>query len=487
MPRRPRWADSCPPSDHDADMDDESDYADRDAEWEQEEDDGEDGEECSWDYPPSPESLKSRWQTECRAVKALERAERPGEGPSSALQAARAARDRAEEAWRKALAPKPVSIRLGYAQRKLDKAQRAVERAERDMHQFEEEARWRRQELQEAIDAATQRKAGRQKELDDLHREAGEVAEANKLRGHDEGATSAGGQKFRDDVADGLKALIEVIDEGSEARGMANLLLAKLATAPGETQHQSYNISTDGEDGEDETPFQTVTRRGRGAGSSKPRQAEHKGTTWAPGANGRWSKKSDAEHAGKGPGSPADEGKAKAAGVAGNRDGGARSAAAESCDATPTSMDTSGGGIAAPAGPRAGSMGRSTRGREDDQPQPPAKSHRGDDDQQLASVEAEGDDAARALRLKEEQDAAIAAAKAANASFGDEVSMQIAGQLYARKVDLVRQRAMAIGVEPAVDGSPLISLAPDRLNAWVKDVLAPAEAAHRQKEEDKEL
>ncbi len=469
MPRRPRWADDSPPCDHGDDMDDTSDYADRDAQWEQEEEDGDDGEDGYWTSTPSPEDLRSRWQLECKAVKALERVEKPGGTPSSALQAARAARDRAEAEWRSALVPKPVSIRLGYAQRKLDKAQRAVERAEREIQCFEEEAQRRREELQHAVDAASRRRDGRQRELDDLHREAGRIAESGEPRGYAVDASDARGCKFRDDVAEGLRALIEAIDEGSAARGMANLLLAKLASDDsGDSQCQSYNICTDGEDGDGGAPFQVVTRRGRAAGGARPGQAEQGRATWTPGPSGRWNRqRSDAN----------------------DGDEHDRPAAARSCDATPTPTETDADAAAATAAavPRAGATGRGTRSREGEQPQPPAKSHRGEDDPQMQSVEADGDDMRRALKLKEEQDAAIAAARDANASFGDQASMQIAGQLYAHKVDLVRQRAAAIGVEPMADGTPLIGLAPERLNAWVKEVLAPAEAARRQGEDDKEL
>ncbi len=87
------------------------------------------------------------------------------------------------------------------------------------------------------------------------------------------------------------------------------------------------------------------------------------------------------------------------------------------------------------------------------------------------------DDLARARKLYEEQSLAIEAARQANAEFGDEQSRQIAGQLYAHKVDLVRARAEAVGVRPMLGDKQLIELAPQDFTAWIKEHLEPAEAA----------
>ncbi len=124
--------------------------------------------------------------------------------------------------------------------------------------------------------------------------------------------------------------------------------------------------------------------------------------------------------------------------------------------------------------------GRRGKGRqardESEAEQPPNKSHRGHDDvAPPASVESGADDATRARKLLEEQQAAMQAAIAAKATFGDEASMHIAGQLYAHKVELARQRAVAAGISPCVDGTPLIQLSPESFNEWVTNVLGPAE------------
>ncbi len=91
----------------------------------------------------------------------------------------------------------------------------------------------------------------------------------------------------------------------------------------------------------------------------------------------------------------------------------------------------------------------------------------------------------RALKLKSEQDAAIQAAREANAQFGDSTSMHIAAQVYAHKVDQARARAKAVGIEPVSEGRQLIELPPDAFNKWVNEVLVPAEC--RKGDEDKDL
>ncbi len=109
----------------------------------------------------------------------------------------------------------------------------------------------------------------------------------------------------------------------------------------------------------------------------------------------------------------------------------------------------------------------------------------GHDETALPSVEGAGDDAARALRLKQEQDAVIQATMAAKANFGDEASMHIVGQLNARKVEALKERTKATGVAPAMGGRELIQLTPEELNVWIEGTLKPAEG--KEDEATKEL
>ncbi len=481
----------------DCEEDADSAYADHDVAWEDNEAEEADN---AWDTPPSVESLRSRWDQACRAVRALERVERDsGQNPSAALGAARAARDRAEQDWRAALAPKPVAVRMGNAQRKLDKAKRAVEKAERELSQFEAETQARREELQGEVDAAEQRRRDRQKQLDALHKEAGELAAANAAREeHERGAQqTAVGVK---DVIHELQAFVESLDEGSDARGKANLLLAKLATAPHATPSRHY-ICSDADEDDDGGEYQVVGRRGRARQAASPaRLPQPRQPTWCEGSNGRWNKHrgtlgdagqhdKDADaHMGNGDDGADVTATATPAGAAVSRGNGSSTPAGEV------------GAAAAPAGPANAPVGNSSSDaggsrpgkgrqgpRDEDAGLPPNKSHRGHDETAVesTSVESAGDDAMRALKLRSEQEAAIRAAKEANAQFGDSTSMHIAAQVYAHKVEQARARARAVGIDPVAEGRQLIELPPDAFNKWVNEVLVPAEC--KKGSEEKEL
>ncbi len=464
--RRGRWADETPPCDRMQD-DGGSAYADEDAGWNEEDMEDEDEFDGSnaWEDRPTEEDLKSRWLQACRAVRALEKMEKGDDEPSSALLAARNARDTAERAWRDMLTPKPVSLRLGYAQKKFDKAQRAVDKAMQELQQFEEDVDLRRGELREAVEAAERRRDTRQEELDALHQEAGDLA-GGRGRTRDDG----GGHRVSDMLAKELQALVELLEEGSEARGRANLLIAKVATVAARDEQSHYNIHTDGEDAnEDEgADFQAVARRGRGPRRAEAEQAPSKGYTWDTNAHGRWSRQKGATGGG---------GCGAATNTANGNTGKGSTSADGSDMPRPGCAQEPSDGFPQPMA-AAGARGRkNARGHDDVALNHPCwESHRGEDEVRDVSVEADGDDAARAAELKLEQDAAIAAAQKANATFGDEASMQIAGQLYARKVQQVVDRAKAAGVAPASDGKALIELTPHDLNEWVRSVLAPLEA-----------
>ncbi len=454
VPRRGRWADSCPPCDRMAQDDDNSDYADEDAY--AEEDEGEDEEAFGWNWQPTPEDLRRSWLQECRAVRALEHVERNCAEPSAALLAARGARDRAEQEWKDARDPKPVAVRMGWAQRKFDKAKRALDKQKDNLAEFEQATERRRTELQAKIDEAEARLQERQSQLDSLHREAGDLAASHPA---DRGGGYGGGEaeKIVGVMARELQAFIESLEEGSEARGKANELLAKVATASAKAEARQFDIATDPEEEEDETEARRASAGGSCISSTR------RSPTWSENVHGRWDKNQ--------------QGAAASASTAAAGDPRrARQDAAK--NGTPHSDNCGEGGAGS-------SRGRpSTRGRDELDDQPPSKFHRGHDMEVEVSVEASGDDAARAAKLQQEQQAAVEAAKEANATFGDEKSMLIAGQLYAHKVELVRARAQAVGIPPSSEGKQLIELQPDDLNRWVREVLAPAE---KKKEKEDEL
>ncbi len=488
---RPRWADDEPPCDNALFCGDEgSDYADDDAAWEDDDiEDGADEDENSWHSPPAPEELRSRWQQECRAVRALERAEKAEQAPSSALLAARATRDRAEDAWREALKDRPVAIRMVNAQRKADRAQRAVERAAQELDSFEEEMRQRRKELQDALEYAKERYDGRLRQLDALHKEAGELAAANAGCAQRSGPAEGKAERLVNILTSEMQALIELIDEGSEARGKANLILARVASAdvdaPPTTGHQHFSIHTDAEDADPSGGFHTVTRKGRKAGAKGVGTEVRREPTWTAAANGRWNRYRALDDADDGmcvddraedegpEGARRDEPRERIVGAA-PKGGAGKGAAAQ--------------GQAEASNGREVRPGKGWQAPNDDDgevQQRPNKSHRGHDVVTTPTVEGDGDDAARALQLKREQDAIIQATLAARANFGDEATMHIAGQIYAQKVAALEARAKAAGIVPAAGGRELIQLTPEELNTWVESALKPAEG--KEEEEAKEL
>ncbi len=451
---RPRWADAGIPADATGDGDDESAYAEADAAW----DDWDEGDYAEADVEPTPTELRAQWQRECRVVRALEAQGAPPE--STALAAARAARDDAEARWRSKKEPQPISVRMGWAQKKLDKAEQALAKARNDLEYYEEEVARRRKELDEKVEAADQRYRMRQAQMEELHAEAGGSC------------TARANESLCTMVARELQALTELLDEGSEGRGRANLLLSKLADAVGGAQPKSYDMAQNDDDSDDEMGSDVHAGAGRGGGRSAPgnkaEDGEPTAASWGADATGRWSRSARDARGGR---SRSDE-------------GGAAAQAGEGGKGAATSGDPAPATPVAPAAPvpmehQEGPprLGRATRTREEEQQGPPPKSHRGEDDVGLQAVEAQGDDAARAAKLHQEQTIAVEMAKAADAKFGDGVSMQIAAQLYAHKVELARARAAAIGIDTTVGNRQLIELSPEQFNAWTRDTLAPAEEA----------
>jgi hypothetical protein len=314
--------------------------------------------------------------------------------------------------------------------------------------------------------------AQRKAQMDDLLREAGDLAACGEGNADAVRGAVRGGQVLSDDFAQEFQAFIETLEEGTDARGRANLLLAKLASAAPPGDSQFFDIGSEERESEDGMVDVCDDGRRRRTRQDARSPGEGNGHAWSECAHGRWSR------SGQGSGRHgAPQGRPAGACGSGDDEGAQRDDAAGSAEGARATRAT--GTTAADASgqeaDRRGARG-STRGRgEDEADHPPGKSHRGHDDVPTA-VECRGDDAARALKLQQEQEAAIAAARSANATFGDDTSVQIAAQLYAHKVEMVRARAKSIGVEPSCGGKQLIELSPEELNSWVRGTLAPAEA-----------
>ncbi len=471
--RRGRWADEEVPVDSLRDEADDS-YIDDDMEMDAANEDDDEGDEAWEEDEPSPEELRRIWLRECDAVKAL--AAQSRHSSSAALAAAREARDRAEENWRRAKKPPPLSVRMGFAQRKLDRAEAALSRVRHELDAFDEDVERRRKEICDRMQEADDRYRARVAQMDDLHEEAASLAT---------GATDQGAGARRTDrsgeicsmVASELQAIAESLDDSTPAHGKINLLLSNLATAANRPPAEQYDIADEGD----------------GVGN------DDGSTTWDADASGRWCRVARRGKAsGSINGSPHDNrsrgeepGRSKPVG-----DG--RGASAEAAVAKGTSTAAQGSNAenptapaAAPSAPTPPAVARAgIRRREGCQQDDAArsKSHRGHDEEGVQSVEVEGDDYRRALKLREEQAIAAAAAIESQAVFGDEKSRQIAGQLYEHKVGLLCTRAAGLGLAPTSGGRQLIELTPEELAEWMRRVLEPAErAARNSKDDDKDI
>ncbi len=466
--QRRRWADDPVPWDaDDAGSDDDCMDADLDdGGWE---DDGADEQEGHGAdaLEPSPQELKDAWLQECQVVKQMLRQGCPTS--SAALAAACTARDEAEARWRRAKKPQPIAIRMGWAQRNVDRAERALTRHRVELEEFERQYEDRRAEIRERLDAADERYRRRVEELDALHAEAGELA-AGATGGAAKGSGEGGGgdSEIRDLVAKELLVIVEALEEGTEARGRANLLLAQLATpARQAAPTQVHYIGDDGvhEHGRAATEGGGKACGTRNCGGGKgPASRSGEAARWRTDVHGRWSHRESMGVDSRG-------GAGAVSKVLGQ---GSRSTAARAGQAP--GVHEGQDAHAAPSNAARAPRPRDEIGA-DDSEGPQGKSHRGDDLPPTAGTVGEGgDDLARARRLHEEQLLAMEAARRANAEFGDDQSKQIVGQLYARSVEQFVARARRVGLRATADGKPLIELAPQDLTAWVKDHLEPAEA-----------
>ncbi len=489
---RGRWADQTPPCDLANDDDDDSMYADDDAAWEDWQEDERQA-DADGDEEPEPEHLRRLWEQEGKAVRLLEQQGLPDTSP--VLIAAREARDRSEDNWRKAKKPQPLAVRMGWMQRKVDRAAKALERARLEYEAFEEDVDRRRQLLQDKIKVAEEWYWHRDSQMEELHAEAGGLVAGGGSGGaakHRSGSSEA--EQLRSIFAKEMQAFAESLEEGTDARSKANLLLAKLETAQTAARPEQYHIGGDQSEPHDGADCHASKGGARGTCSD---------STWKVDAGGRWNRALGGKGAAVGPT------------AGGTMQGGElRSKGTSATDARPTmptaedstSLGIKGGaergkgGIigtssqSPAAGPNAtvqGDIGQITgRGRcagsvrpRDDDGGPCPKSHRGHGVDGDAPGQAGDDDGQRAERLRQEQAIAMAAAQEANAVFGDEKSRQIAGQLYAHQVDMAKQRAEKVGVPVVIGGKQLIELSPEELGEWVRNALEPAEAGARAAQE----
>ncbi len=489
---RGRWADQTPPCDAANGDDDESMYADDDAAWEDLEEDERQQDEDAGDQH-EPEHLKRLWEQEGRAVRLLEQQGLPDTSP--VLIAARQARDQSEDNWRKAKKPQPLAVRMGWMQKKVDKAARALERARLEYEAFEEDVAQRREVLQGKIKLAEEWFWHRDGQMEELHAEAGGL-----VAGGGSGGTAKDhsgryeAEQLRNLFAKEMQAFAESLEEGTEARSKANLLLAKLETAQPAGGAEQYHIGGARHDQHGDADCHALKGKAKGTcGDAR----------WTADAGGRWNRAQGGKGAAAASGTggatqgdgigckPTSEATVQPAthmaqnSTSSGDNGGAergKGGGIETSSQSPMAVSSgSGQGIIAQATGRSRCAG-GVRPR-DDEGGPCPKSHRGRDADDGGPGQAGEDDGQRAERLRQEQAIAMAAAQEANAIFGDEKSRQIAGQLYAHQVEMAKKRAEKVNVPVVIGGKQLIELSPEDFGDWVRSVLEPAEAGARVSQE----
>ncbi len=496
--QRARWADQVPPCDTGDDDQDDDGYADEDVAWEDlEGDERQEEEDADVEGEPEPEQLRRLWEQEGKAVRILEQQGLPDNSP--VLVAAREARDRSEEAWRRAKKPQPLATRMGWMQKKVDRAAKALEKARLDYESFEEEVDQRRQILQDRIKEAEQWYWHRDSQMEELHAEAGGLvsggpSSAAAMRS----SADSDVEQLRSAYAKEMQAFAESLEEGTEARNKANLLLAKLENVRPTTKGpEQFHIGGEQHERHGEEHGYALKGKARGANTCN---------RWNVDAGGRWNKAQGAKGAATGPRGRGDGAGAQAMVVEdelANRDamatlaqpaatkagdgtrvggrGGAERGRGEAAGAASQSpMAVPREAVQGEVGQTSG-KGRATGGvrPRDEEEGPCPKSHRGHDIPVDEVADACEGDAQRAERLRQEQAAAVAAAVEANATLGDDKSRQIAGQLYAHQVEMAKKRAEKVRVPVEVGGKQLIELSPEDFGEWVRKALEPAEAAAR--------
>ncbi len=174
------------------------------------EDDGDDGQAPTG---RAPHELKASYDELARAVRNLERRDGFPQG-GTAIQALKAARDKAEREWRDAKAPAPLPARLGRAEGKLEKAQAALTRARLAVDNLDAEYERRREELCARVQEAESWYRWRQEQVDALHEEA-----ADRVPRRQEGAAAGGGEvkeKIRAQLLPEVQAIMEHLEGNPE-------------------------------------------------------------------------------------------------------------------------------------------------------------------------------------------------------------------------------------------------------------------------------
>ncbi len=457
--RRPRWSD--------VESDDEG-LGDDDAA-----DDVGDGGTVQQDGDEvDPRRMRLAFEEHARAVRDLER--RGCYGP--ALETLRHARDEAERAWRGAKEPAPLTKRMAWAEAKLHKAEAALTRARQALDAFDQDVEKQREQLCSRIKEADDWYRWRQRQLDEVHAEAGEKAAGWKGR-QANGAGAEARRRIRSHMLPEVQAILEELPDGTPIHERLTLLAAGLvdveqALVDGgqEAEAQRFDLGDDDMcDGEwdadddccDDDDGRDTTRRAAAAGdetkSGKPAE-------WKAEGPGRWTRRAAGQEWQAGGQATGHAGSTASASSDVTRDGATGTGDAKAANQGTEASTRTDGVRGASAGTASGSQAGS-----DGQSEERSAKHRRTATEEESREES---DARRARELHQQQ-SVVAAAQAESyaagtGGFGSDAALSLAAQRYVQEVQDAQRRARAKGIDPRADGKDLIQLTPMELQAWVE-------------------
>ncbi len=466
LPARPRWSDVQSECDLDDDMVHEEDDVDGA--------DGQDEDAEESAGGDDPRALRANFEDLAKAVRSLER--RGGfTQDGTALRALRAARDKAEAAWRAAKAPAPLPTRLAWAEAKLAKAAAALTKARFAVEELDEQYDRQRAALCQKVEEADAWHKWRQQQVDDLHSEVADRAPSRKREHTCEGGTEVR-ERIRCQFLPELQSIMEHVEGNPEILEKLSLLAAGLVDAesrlerPTDAAAQTFDMA-DGDSEGDNGGATTDAFKGKGgAGSASARaKADHgggKGKTseWRAEGPGRWTRAAAASGAGRvtAEGTPRDA----PTDVPLIVDEGHQARGPADADGSAADADGSG---------RASGSGDAPAGSDEEREKTP-KHRRRRSDEDAAAEAREAADRKRAEQLHAQQSAAAAAQiesfNAGAGGFGSEAALSLAAQKFVVEVQTAQRRAAMQGVEPrGKDGRELLQLTPMELQKWVDDNL----------------
>ncbi len=415
------------------------------------------------DHATDPRQLRDKYEALARAVREFERKSR-GNQADPALLTLRAARDGAEREWREAKSPAPLATRMGRAEAKLEKAGNALERARLAVDEFDAWADARREELVHRAQEAEGWYRWRERQLRDLHEEAGEKVQGRRGgTSATSGCSAAVSGRIMHELLPEIREIIEFAQGNPEIIERLSNLAAGLEGAGQElgddprAAAERFDIGDDddgvpGDWGTDDGDVDMQRTTGRG--EREPRDDETTG--WRPEGAGRWSRARPTEEPGTGRGAP--PAPTPAAATRGKR------GAEDSTGAT---------GAAAAAGPATTQAAPPTpAGDGEDGADDRAPKHRRSTSEAEAREEA---DRRRALDLLQQQQQAIAAQQASYdagaGGFGSDTALSVAAQRFVGEVHKATEQARKKGIEPKAGGKDLVELTPMELRKWVQENL----------------